>query len=628
MATNITLNNTTVATAKFVRNGITTELTEIRYQKGASGTPVTVWTAQTVAAPYVSCTHSVVDRGSYYELTMVFTRTNTKFGNHTVVTVDASGTLLYTDSLKNLYSYGETILNFGTTSKRTTTTIKIYKTDVYSTNYAIKYTDSKAGEVVLTGQFPMTVISPNTQYEFPYLSSVTTSWTEMSGSERTNVTTTVLNPKTYAANIVLAYYVDGEYLGSSDAVRLPAHNGSFSTSSVSKTLSSWYGGSEITVVVESITPTSNLVFFEYPDEDYINTNLRKVVECTTIQTLVAPTVSVESVSGNEVRFNIADNNTSYSPITITGYKRLSSSSEESQIGQWGSASAGFSGSFTTTVEANTEYYFIARCTKPGFAPVESIMSYTLEAGDIDQDYKHWPRLLSITAEEAIVSNKLGTELHINFQKPSYSAATVNLVLEPDSSNPYHMETISVGPSGGGNTSETKHVILDFWIPQQYSRAPYTLKIESVTYNGTTSTTQDVAVNDPDFYNEYFKKDFTCTSDTALVAPEVTLEYYEGDSSNFINVIATNKVTNKYCPVWMRIYAKYLTTDEDYTYEQYFPFGFVEYNETQEWKIEIGNYEGAEIMVECYKPGFTSKPYTVETIGTLADGSNTESTRRE
>ena len=616
MAENITLNNTTVATAKFVRNGVTTELTEIRYQQGASGTPVTVWTAQTAGTPYVSCTHSVVDRGSYYELTMVFTRTNTKFGNNTAVTIDSSGSLLMTSAAQNVLPYADGfIINFGSTGKTFTKVVNIQKSNIYTTGYAIKYTDSKAGSVTLTGEFPLTLWEMGLDVD-AYISDISTSWVNNNGVESVKVDTTLYCwSQAYSRDILLKYYMDNMYVTS----EIISNNLEFPTAS--KILEGWEGH-RVTVSIEAIDVAGSVGYFLRPNADYINNHMRKTTECVDTRPLNAPSMTITSTDANNVVVQVVNENTTYGQTTLTLYKQGVYEKQFTNMGP------GASDSWTTTVVPGEETTFKLVCSKWGFEDQETIETFTLEPGDIDQDYMNWPRLLSVTTQETTVSNKLGTILHINFQKPFHSSATVNLVLEPDSSNPYPIENISLGPSGGGNTSETESVALGFWIPQQYSSAPYTLKIESVTYSGTTSTTQDVALNDPDFYNDYFVKEFECTSDTELVAPEVTLEYYEGDSSNFINIIATNKVSDEYCPVGMKIYAKYLTTDEDYTYEEYFPWAFVEYDETQELEIEIGNYEGAEIMVQCYKNGFSSRPYVVETIGTLADGSNTESTRRE
>lgn len=619
MAENITLNNTAVATAKFVRNGVTTELTEIRYQKGASGTPVTVWTAQTAGTPYVSCTHSVVDRGSYYELTMVFTRTNTKFGNNTAVTVDSSGSLLMTSAAQNVLPYADGfIINFGSTGKTFTKVVNIQKSSIYTTGYAIKYTDSKAGSVTITGEFPLALLEMGLDGD-AYISDISTSWVNNNGVESVKVDTTLYCWNGgYSRDILLKYYIDGEYSTS----EIISNNLEFPTAS--KILTGWEGYSEITVSIAAIDIAGSAGYFLRPSADHINNYMTKTVDCVDTRSLNAPSMTITSTEANNVVVQVVNENSTYGQATLTLYK------QGVYEKQFTNMAPGASASWTTTVEPGVETTFKLVCSKWGFESQEIVETFTLEPGDIDQDYKNWPRLLSVTASEMEVNGKVGTHLVPVFQRPSNGSVEVNLILEPNSGSPYEIDSVTV-PSGSGTESSIS-MALSFWIPEKYVHPDglYTLSIGSMKYTNESSNLpiEDVLVNDYDFYNEYFVKDFTCTSDTPLVAPEITLEYYEGDSSNFINVIATNKVSDEYCPVGMKIYAKYLTTDEDYTYEQYFPFAFVEYDETQEFEIEIGNYEGAEIMVQCYKNGFTSEPYTVETIGTLADGSNTESTRRE
>ena len=103
---NIVLNTSNVTEIRYVRNGITTNITEINYKKGSSGSTTPVWSlGLDPTIQEVTCTHNVIDNGSYYTISMTFTRKTTSLTSSISVLIEAAGTPLFGSNSANNFSY-------------------------------------------------------------------------------------------------------------------------------------------------------------------------------------------------------------------------------------------------------------------------------------------------------------------------------------------------------------------------------------------------------------------------------------------------------------------------------------------------------------------------------------------
>lgn len=343
MSTSIKLTPLGTSTIKYVKNGTTTDITEVKYKKGSSGTATTVWTKSDLpplpASQEIACNFQVSDLGESYRIQMTFSKNSSLAGGSISPTVTGSGTRLLSGSDKLAYMV-PTFLSFETSTAAKTLVTDVNKTDVHSSGFTISYNDPTAGEVSYTGNFPMTVLT-DYQNECPWIERIETEWVDISGAEGTHIDTEVAGASSYSIYVTLSYYdSDGNFLGTSDRTEILTGNYAI----ISKDITGWYGGKSLIIKIHTLeytSSTSNIYMIDMSEEDpqFYEECINVTTTCTTNQKLIAPSVSLEIEhdyddtgdgnfrTNNNLLITITNNNYQYGYVTF---------STESDIGTFSS----------------------------------------------------------------------------------------------------------------------------------------------------------------------------------------------------------------------------------------------------------------------------------------------------
>lgn len=388
MSTSIKLTPLGTSTIKYVKNGTTTDITEVKYKKGSSGTATTVWTKTDLpplpASQEIACNFQVSDLGEYYRIQMTFSKNSSLAGGSISPTVTGGGTSLFSASDKLAYMV-PTLLSFETSTADKTLATNINKTDVHSSGFTISYNDPTAGEVSYTGTFPMTVLT-DYQNECPQIIRSAFSWKDISGYEGTQIDATIQGASSYTTYVTLSYYdSNGNFLGTSDRTEVRAND----IVDISKDITGWYGGKSLTIKLHTLeysSSTSNIYMIDVSEEDpqFFNEDINCTNTCTTIQKLTAPSVSLEVVYDyDEIDGNIRTNNTLHISITNNnttyGSVHMSTKIERGTLSDYGTYT-GPSNYFTPSKSSTMTWHEMldetsarvtVTCSKSGFSAVST-----------------------------------------------------------------------------------------------------------------------------------------------------------------------------------------------------------------------------------------------------------------
>ena len=329
---NIVLNTSNVTEIKYVRNGTTTTLTELKYKKGSSGSATSVWANSTPSVTQgITCVCTATNVGTYYHLSLIFTRGSVSISDVSVK-LEAYGTDLLNSSS---YSFAQTFsTSFGASSGTWSKTLQVQKDTLTKTGFKVSYTDPIKGPVSYTGEFPIT--SFDWWEACPYIERSYFQWNKVSSGAEATAVYTDIQAAEYDCYVKLRYYLADSntmgaattFIGTSESLYIPAGE----CDTIETILPEWYGDRYMRVEICAVTfpdyPDKYIYLGDIMEEDeqfyyaYLFTNHI----CTDGRTLTAPSVTLEWVSdyddmgdgtirtNNTLYIDITNNNTTYGTV--------------------------------------------------------------------------------------------------------------------------------------------------------------------------------------------------------------------------------------------------------------------------------------------------------------------------
>lgn len=382
---NIVLNTSNVTEIKYIRNGTTTTITELKYKKG-SGTATSVWTSSPALTPELGISYNIVDNGSYFAITVTLSKSMTKATAGSFEIVPHGQAVLDWGNSATTYSTGN-LISFGN-STSVSKTVNINKNIIRTAGFKITGSDGyKSAENI--GEFPITIIEDYYEYECPRIESVSCTYLNSGGVEKTRVNGYLLGAYNYATTVTLACFdTNGTRLGSTTTARDPEESAGYSMD-----ISGWYGGQTLEIKIVGVTFNDSNVFIydmREDDEQFYYTFVETQFACKTWQTLAAPTATLTWVSdyddvgdgnlreNNTLILSMTDNNTNMANLGFSYVIKSGTASSPTtrKTAIYAPIVAGESGSASTSCYTDKAGQATVHVYKAGFTNSESVVVTT------------------------------------------------------------------------------------------------------------------------------------------------------------------------------------------------------------------------------------------------------------
>lgn len=320
---NIVLNTSNVTKIKYVHDGITTNITEVKYKKG-SGTATSVWSSTPELPPELGINYTIADRGTYFAITVTLSKSKPTATSGSFDIIPYGRAVLgWGDSVAE-YSTGN-LINFGS-SASVSKTINVNKNIIRTAGFKITGSDNFMSAEKI-GEFPIVVLEGYDQ-ECPQITSASSTYLNESGVEKTRVTGIVYSADNYETNITLACFDSaGTRLGSTTLSVLPGDNDTFNID-----VSGWYGEQNLILKIVGVEfanePNIFICDMREADDQFYYNYVERTFTCKISHILTSPTITLTFISDtldpgdgnlrdyNHLYLDIKDNNSNKGNVTV------------------------------------------------------------------------------------------------------------------------------------------------------------------------------------------------------------------------------------------------------------------------------------------------------------------------